>query len=44
MDFFNSAYKCSPPWDIGRPQKEFVGLVWRGEITGSVLDNRMRDR
>ena len=38
MDFFNSAYKGSPPWDIGRPQKEFVGLVRRGEITGSVLD------
>jgi 2-polyprenyl-3-methyl-5-hydroxy-6-metoxy-1,4-benzoquinol methylase len=38
MDFFNAAYKGTPPWDIGRPQKEFVGLVRRGEITGSVLD------
>jgi len=38
MDFFNSAYKGTPPWDIGRPQKEFVLLVRRGEITGSVLD------
>ena len=38
MDFFNSAYKGTPPWDIGRPQKEFVGLARRGEITGSVLD------
>ena len=38
MDFFNSAYKGTPPWDIGRPQKEFVELVRRGEITGSVLD------
>ncbi len=38
MDFFNAAYKGSPPWDIGRPQKEFVGLVRSGEITGSVLD------
>jgi cyclopropane fatty-acyl-phospholipid synthase-like methyltransferase len=38
MDFFNSAYKATPPWDIGHPQKEFVGLVRRGEITGSVLD------
>jgi ubiquinone/menaquinone biosynthesis C-methylase UbiE len=38
MDFFNSAYKGTPPWDIGRPQEEFVGLVRRGEITGSVLD------
>jgi cyclopropane fatty-acyl-phospholipid synthase-like methyltransferase len=27
-----------PPWDIGRPQKEFVELDRRGEITGSVLD------
>ncbi len=38
MDFFNSAYMGTPPWDIGHPQKEFVGLVRRGEITGSVLD------
>jgi cyclopropane fatty-acyl-phospholipid synthase-like methyltransferase len=38
MDFFDSAYRGSPPWDIGRPQKEFIGLVRRGEITGSVLD------
>ena len=38
MDFFDAAYKGTPPWDIGRPQKEFVGLVRRGEITGSVLD------
>jgi cyclopropane fatty-acyl-phospholipid synthase-like methyltransferase len=38
MDFFDSAYQGLPPWDIGRPQKEFVELVRRGEITGSVLD------
>jgi cyclopropane fatty-acyl-phospholipid synthase-like methyltransferase len=38
MDFFDSAYKGTPPWDIGRPQKEFIDLVRRGEITGSVLD------
>ena len=38
MDFFDSAYRGTPPWDIGRPQKEFVNLVRRGEITGSVLD------
>ena len=38
MDFFDSAYRETPPWDIGRPQKEFVDLVRRGEITGSVLD------
>jgi cyclopropane fatty-acyl-phospholipid synthase-like methyltransferase len=38
MDFFNSAYEGTPPWDIGHPQKEFIELVRRGEITGSVLD------
>jgi cyclopropane fatty-acyl-phospholipid synthase-like methyltransferase len=38
MDFFDSAYRGTPPWDIGRPPKEFVELVRRGEITGSVLD------
>jgi 2-polyprenyl-3-methyl-5-hydroxy-6-metoxy-1,4-benzoquinol methylase len=38
MDFFDSAYQGTPPWDIGRPQKEFVELVRSGEITGSVLD------
>lgn len=38
MDFFDSAYQGLPPWDIGRPQKEFVELVRRGEITGPVLD------
>ncbi len=38
MEFFDAAYRGRPPWDIGRPQKEFVGLVRRGEITGSVLD------
>jgi cyclopropane fatty-acyl-phospholipid synthase-like methyltransferase len=38
MDFFDSAYKGTPPWDIGRPQKEFVGLMRRGEISGPVLD------
>ena len=38
MGFFNSAYRGTPPWDIGRPQKEFVDLVRRGEIIGSVLD------
>jgi cyclopropane fatty-acyl-phospholipid synthase-like methyltransferase len=38
MDFFDSAYKGRPPWDIGRPQKEFVELARRGEISGSILD------
>jgi len=38
MDFFETAYRGRPPWDIGRPQKEFIGLARRGEITGPVLD------
>jgi SAM-dependent methyltransferase len=38
MDFFDAAYRGRPPWDIGRPQKEFIELVRRREITGSVLD------
>ncbi|WP_214019677.1 class I SAM-dependent methyltransferase [Methanoculleus sp.] len=38
MNFFNSAYRGTPPWEIGRPQKEFVELARQGEITGSVLD------
>jgi cyclopropane fatty-acyl-phospholipid synthase-like methyltransferase len=38
MDFFDAAYEGTPPWDIGRPQKAFVELVRKGEITGSVLD------
>ena len=38
MDFFDTVYKASPPWDIGRPQKEFIDIVRKGELTGSVLD------
>jgi cyclopropane fatty-acyl-phospholipid synthase-like methyltransferase len=38
MDFFNSAYKDIPPWDIGRPQKEIIHLAEEGEISGRVLD------
>ncbi|HWR26394.1 MAG TPA: methyltransferase domain-containing protein [candidate division Zixibacteria bacterium] len=38
MNFFNSAYKDIPPWDIGRPQKEFIRLAEEGEINGRVLD------
>jgi cyclopropane fatty-acyl-phospholipid synthase-like methyltransferase len=38
MHFFNRAYAGSPPWDIGRPQPEFVRLVEEGEIRGRVLD------
>ncbi|HYC19721.1 MAG TPA: class I SAM-dependent methyltransferase [Candidatus Bathyarchaeia archaeon] len=35
---FSSVYNDAPPWDIGRPQKEFVQLEEAGEIVGSVLD------
>lgn len=38
MDFFDSAYKGIPPWDIGRPQKEFIRLAEDREINGRVLD------
>ena len=38
MDFFDSAYRGTPPWDIGRPQKEFIDLVQGREISGSILD------
>jgi SAM-dependent methyltransferase len=38
MDFFETAYHGIPPWDIGRPQQEFIQLAASGEITGDVLD------
>ncbi len=38
MNFFNSAYEGTPPWDIGRPQKEFIRLAKEEEISGRVLD------
>jgi SAM-dependent methyltransferase len=38
MDFFEQAYHGSPPWDIGRPQQEFVCLEESGMISGDVLD------
>jgi cyclopropane fatty-acyl-phospholipid synthase-like methyltransferase len=38
MNSFNSAYTGTPPWDIGRPQIEFVHLVKANEIHRSVLD------
>lgn len=38
MDFFEEAYHGTPPWDIGRPQKEFVLLEESGKIVGDVLD------
>lgn len=38
MSFFNEAYHGTPPWDIGRPQKEIVRLEEKGELAGDVLD------
>jgi SAM-dependent methyltransferase len=38
MEFFDRAYEGTPPWDIGRPQREFVRLEEAGEIQGRVLD------
>ena len=35
---FESAYRGTPPWDIGRPQPAIVRLAQTGQITGSVLD------
>lgn len=35
---FNSVYQGDAPWDISRPQKEFVQLEKAGEIVGSVLE------
>ena len=37
-EFFNSAYEGTPPWDIGRPQKEIIRVAKDGEISGRVLD------
>jgi cyclopropane fatty-acyl-phospholipid synthase-like methyltransferase len=36
--FFNETYRGSPPWDIGRPQAEFVRVARSGGIRGNVLD------
>src|ERR1700747_118187 len=35
---WNSAYEGSPPWDIGRPQPNFVKLADAGKLQGRVLD------
>jgi cyclopropane fatty-acyl-phospholipid synthase-like methyltransferase len=35
---WNSAYEGSPPWDIGRPQPDFVRLARAGKLAGRVLD------
>src|SRR3989442_597613 len=35
---FESMYEGTPPWDIGRPQPEFIRLEGAKEIRGRVLD------
>ena len=36
---FDTSYRTgTPPWDIGRPQAAFVGLLEAGEVRGHVLD------
>lgn len=36
---FDASYRTgTPPWDIGRPQAAFVGLLEAGAIGGRVLD------
>src|SRR3990172_6556566 len=35
---FEEMYQSTPPWDIGRPQPEFVRLAKEGEVRGRVLD------
>ena len=37
-DHYSESYRGSPPWDIGRPQVEFMTLAQKGEIRGRVLD------
>ncbi|MDA4124937.1 MAG: class I SAM-dependent methyltransferase [Thaumarchaeota archaeon] len=38
MSTFNDSYRGTPPWDIGRPQAEFVQAAERGEVRGEVID------
>lgn len=39
MSSWEEAYNTTPPWDIGRPQPAFIGLVRAGELKqGRVLD------
>ena len=35
---WNEVYEGSPPWDIGRPQPNFVMLADAGKLQGRVLD------
>lgn len=38
ISFYSSLYRGTPPWDIGRPQKEIVNLSEEGLLYGSILD------
>jgi SAM-dependent methyltransferase len=38
LSFFNEAYRGVPPWDIGRPQGEFVRLAEEGKVKVDVID------
>jgi SAM-dependent methyltransferase len=38
VEFFDSSYEGTPPWDIGRPQSEFVRLEEAGKVGATVLD------
>ena len=38
LGFFNASYLGTPPWDIGRPQREFVRLAESGEVKGDIID------
>lgn len=35
---FDAMYQGTPPWEIGRPQPEFMALAAAGRIEGPVLD------
>jgi cyclopropane fatty-acyl-phospholipid synthase-like methyltransferase len=35
---WNNSYEGTPPWDIGRPQTDFVMLADAGKFQGRVLD------
>ncbi len=38
MSDWDQSYMGTPPWDIGRPQPEFLRLLDEGELKGEVLD------
>lgn len=38
MNSWEEMYQSTPPWDIGKPQPEFVKLEKSGKIQGQILD------